>query len=133
MARYLFRYIFPLLLLSAGSLAGAENWGLLKIGMNTEEATAALGTPLIKTAANGFELWIYDNQAEAIFYGGPLVGWTTPKTGKSPAISVDVWQRKPGQTEAPAFILPRYRPPVKKVAAPKGDGVYSLPYYRVPS
>lgn len=133
MARYLFRYILPLLLLSAGSLAGAENWAQLKIGMNTEEATAALGAPLIKTAANGFEMWIYDNHAEAIFYGGPLVGWTTPKTSKSAAVSVDVWQRKAGQLEAPAFILPRYRPPVKKVDASKGDGVYSLPYYRVRS
>ena len=126
------RIILPLLLLiSAGSLAAAEEWSKLKIGMSTDQATEALGTPLIRTVANGFELWIYDNHAEALFFGGPLIGWTTPKTSKSPAISVDVWQHKVGLPEGPVFLLPRYRPPEKKVDSPKSDGVYSLPYYRL--
>jgi len=126
------RVILPiLLLLSASSLVAAEDWSKLKIGMSTEQAAEVLGTPLIRTVANGFELWIYDNHAEALFFGGPLIGWTTPKTSKSPSISVDVWQRKPGQLEAPVFILPRYRPLVKKVEATRSDGVYSLPYYRL--
>ncbi len=126
------RIILPLwLLLSAGSLVAAEDWSKLKIGMSPEQATEALGTPLIRTVANGFELWIFDNHAEALFFGGPLIGWTTPKTSKTPAVSVDVWQHKAGQSEAPVFILPRHRPAVKKVESPKNDGVYSLPYYQL--
>lgn len=128
------RVILPLLLLlSTGSLVATEDWSKLKIGMSTDQATEALGAPLIRTAANGFELWIYDNHAEVLFFGGPLIGWTTPKTSKSPAVSVDVWQHKAGQPEGPVFILPRYRPPVKKVETSKSDGVYSLPYYRLKS
>ncbi|HEY4249432.1 MAG TPA: hypothetical protein VGM64_21600 [Lacunisphaera sp.] len=126
------RVILPLLLLlSAGSLVGAEDWSKLKIGMSTDQTAEILGAPLIRTVANGFELWIYDNHAEALFFGGPLIGWTTPKTSKSPAISVDVWQHKVGQPEGPVFILSRYHPPVKKVDLSKTDGVYSLPYYRL--
>jgi hypothetical protein len=120
-----------LLLLSTISLVAAEDWSKLKIGMSTDQVTEVLGAPLIRTVANGFELWIYDNHAEALFFGGPLIGWTTPKTGKSPAISVDVWQHKASQPEGPVFILPRYRPLPKKVESSQTDGVYSLPYYRL--
>src|SRR4051812_16553220 len=107
MLRSVIRYIALLVLLPASSLAGAEDWSQLHIGMSTGQATEALGVPLIKTISNGFELWIYDNHAEALFYGGPLIGWTTPTKKATPGRSVDVWVRKPDLPATPSFILPR--------------------------
>src|SRR4051794_6995105 len=106
MLRGIVRSMVPLLLFLAGSLAGAEDWSQLHIGMSAEQATEALGTPLIKNISNGFELWIYDNHAEALFYGGPLIGWTTPTKDTTPGRSVDVWVRKkPGVPATPSFVL----------------------------
>ena len=124
-------YIALLLILSASSLAGAEDWSQLKIGMSTDEATERLGLPLIKTIGGGFELWIYDNNAEAVFYGGPLVGWTTPTKGTVAGQAVDVWQHKSGAPIAPLFILPRSPAPVKRIDRRRDDGVYSSPFYRL--
>jgi hypothetical protein len=121
------------LILSTSSLHGAEGWAQLKIGMTADEAAEALGNPLLKTAGSGFELWIYDNNAEAVFYGGPLVGWTTPSKGKTAGHAVDVWQRKPGGTESPVFILPRPSRQPKRVDRLTGDStdkIYKLPFYR---
>lgn len=127
----IFRYVAILLILCARSLAEADGWAQLKIGMSTNEAADVLGIPLIRTAANGFEVWIYDNRAEAVFYGGPLVGWTTPTRGKIAGQASDVWQRKPDQNVASTFILPRFRPR-NKIGERRVEGeVYSLPYYRV--
>lgn len=106
----------------AGShLLAVEGWEQLKFGMSTEEAGEALGDPLLKNRGSGFELWIYDNGAEAVFYGGPLVAWTTPSTGKSTGQAVDIWQRKPG-AEAPVFILPRVWPVLKRPVSRTNDG-----------
>jgi len=113
---------------------GAEGWELLKIGMSADQATEALGLPLIKSVGgSGFELWIYDNDAEVVFYGGPLVAWTTPRNGKSPGRSVDIWQRKAG-VDAPAFILPRARPKIVRIDRRdenRGPTFLSTPFYRV--
>jgi hypothetical protein len=131
MLQRILRYLTLSSVLSAGLLAGAEDWTQLKIGMSTDEAAEALGLPLIRTVANGFELWIYDNHAEAVFYGGPLVGWTTPSKKNSVGRVVDVWQRKAGEPKAPMFILPRSSAPKKRPEQRQDDGVYSLPFYRI--
>ena len=104
-------YFTLFIILLSGSLQGAESWGVLKVGMSSDEASEVLGEPLLKTIGRGFELWIYDNSAEAVFFGGPLVGWTAPRDFKAMPRIVDVWQRKPGAPNAPVYILPR---PTKK-------------------
>ena len=131
MRRSILRSLAPLLLLLAGSLAGAEDWSQLHIGMSTEQATEALGVPLIKTISNGFEVWIYDNHAEALFYGGPLIGWTTPSTNSTPGRSVDVWVRKPGIPATPSFILPRLPVPKRRIERGRNDEPFNSPNYRL--
>lgn len=116
-------------LLFTSTLLGAESWAQLKLGMTGDEATEVLGEPLFKTVGHGFELWIYDNKAEALFYGGPLVGWTTPEKRKSVVRSVDVWQRKAAGSDAPVFILPRvYRPAQRR---DNNAESYQTPLYRL--
>ncbi len=132
MPHRILRYIFPFFLLSTGALTGAEDWSHLHIGMSTEQATEALGLPLIKTISNGFELWIYDNHAEALFYGGPLIGWTTPTKGSVPGRAVDVWEKKPGAPVTPSFVLPRLPPPKRRVERQRtNDEPLSSPNYRL--
>jgi hypothetical protein len=58
------------------SAQDANQWDMLKIGMNMEEARRYLGEPLIRTQARGVERWIYDGRGEVVFYSGPLVAWT---------------------------------------------------------
>jgi hypothetical protein len=129
------RFYATLLVLCVGSLFGAEEgWTQLKLGMTTDQAVEALGDPLIKTIGGGFELWIYDNHAEVVFYGGPMVGWTTPSKGKAIGRPVDVWQHPTAAIDSPVFILPRRRPlPVKRIDIRSQDAgsVDTLPFYRV--
>lgn len=56
----------------------SEGWSQLKAGMNGPDAAIALGDPLFKNVARGFELWIYDRGAEAVYFRGLLVAWTAP-------------------------------------------------------
>lgn len=69
-------------LVSPACAAGA-GWTHLKAGMAQAETFQLLGKPLIQTRGRGFEVWIYDNNAEAVFYRGPLVAWTAPTGGDS--------------------------------------------------
>lgn len=131
MLRSITRYIAPFLLFSASSLAGSEDWSQLHIGMSAEQALEALGLPLIKTASNGFELWIYDNHAEALFYGGPLIGWTTPSKDPIRGHAVDVWARKPGVPATPSFILPRLPVSKRRIDGSRHDEAFSSPIYRL--
>jgi hypothetical protein len=128
-----FPWQFALLsLLAPGLIRGAEAWTRLKLGMSADDAVAVLGEPLIRATGKGFELWIYDHDAEALFYG-PLIGWTTPTEGDGPVHCVDVWQpAKPG-ADQPVFFLPRpilTKNPVHRRAAP-AEGENKLPFYRV--
>jgi len=73
--------LLPLLL--AGLLAtnrahAAGGWPALKRGMTPAQALAALGKPLIQTSGRDFDLWIYDQQTEVLFFRGPVVAWTAP-------------------------------------------------------
>ena len=127
----LFWFLGLLVIFTTGSLRGADGWAQLKVGMSTEEAEVALGLPLLKTSARGFDLWIYDNNAEALFFGGPLVGWTTPSDLKVAKRTVDVWQRAPGGPTYPTFVLPRYTKRVERRRDANPESVGSPSLYRV--
>lgn len=114
MQRRIHWYLMSFVILATSSLRGADGWAQLKVGMSSDEATEALGLPLMKTSARGFDLWIYDHNAEVLFFGGPLVGWTTPCDLKVASLTVDVWQRPPGSTKPPSFILPRFTKRVER-------------------
>ncbi len=58
------------------SAVAAPDWTKVKAGMNGDEAVKLLGQPLLRTAARGFDVWIYDGRGEMIFSGGPLKAWT---------------------------------------------------------
>lgn len=133
MRRLLFPFIGSLLFLAGGSLPGADGWTQLRLGMSGDEAAETLGHPLIKTSGGGFELWVYDNHAEVVFYGGPLVGWTSPKKDGFPVQTVDVWQAK-ADSNAPRFILPRSWSPPNRAMRRNSDGAAindSMPAYRL--
>jgi hypothetical protein len=101
--------------------------------MAAEEAVAALGEPLLRTSGKGLELWIYDNQAEVLLYG-PVIGWTTPGSRQVPGRAVDIWQRQPGEVDAPVFLLPRPSISRKDAAAGKdspSEESNPLPYLRL--
>jgi len=105
LARYPVASFFCALLLGTNGLWAAD-WSALKIGMTPAETMGALGEPLIRTSGQGFDIWIYDNQAEAVFYG-PLVGWTSPRTATAQAQTVDVWQAAAPGSPTSVQVLPR--------------------------
>ena len=90
-------------------------WTKLRLGMSFAQADLTLGEPLIRTAGQGFEIGIYDRNAEVVFYG-PLVGWTSPGTDACPGAAVDVWQIATAQSEAGLFF-----PPARSTARPPAD------------
>lgn len=94
-----------LLLLLSGS-ATAADWSRMKFGLTAVETAACLGEPLMRTSGQGFEVWIYDAQAEVIFYGA-VVGWTSPRTAQGRGQSYDVWQEAQTGPSTDAQILPR--------------------------
>jgi hypothetical protein len=132
MARRFPWQVVLLSLLAPGFIRGAEAWTRLKLGMSADDAVAVLGEPLIRATGKGFELWIYDHDAEALFYG-PLIGWTTPAGGENPVRSVDIWQPTRPGADQPVYFLPRpvlSKNPVLRRAAP-AEGENKLPFYRV--
>jgi hypothetical protein len=62
----------------------AEGWSVMKAGMNRVETTTALGDPLIRNIARGFEVWLYDGGAEVLCFQERVVAWTAPRGVKSP-------------------------------------------------
>jgi len=123
-------FLLIALLPGLGECRAAEGWAKLRLGMTATQAALTLGEPLVRTAGQGFELWIYDRHAEVVFYG-PLVGWTSPGTDARPGTAVDVWQTATAQSEGGHFFLPRPagRPPALRPDSPPSDG-YLLPSYR---
>jgi hypothetical protein len=91
----------------------APDWSKVKAGMTNDEAAKLLGQPLLRTAARGFEVWVYDGRGEVVFAGGPLKAWTmgTP-TSESLARPVDrdvlirTARRSTSRRLAPAQTLP---------------------------
>jgi hypothetical protein len=123
-------FILFTLLLGSGHCRAAEPWAKLRLGMTAAQAARALGEPLLRTVGQGFELWIYDQRAEVLFYG-PLVGWTSPGSDLRPGPAVDVWSVSAGPGKDETFFLPRPTIRVharRQEAAPTYD--YLLPSYR---
>jgi hypothetical protein len=56
--------------------SAAPDWSQVKAGMSGDEAAKALGPPLLRTTARGFEVWVYDGRGEIVFRDGPLQAWT---------------------------------------------------------
>jgi hypothetical protein len=119
------------LILAPGLTRAADGWAKLHLGMTAAQTAAALGDPLLRTAGQGFEVWIYDHCAEAVFYG-PLIGWTAPTTGGGPGKTADVWQAGVGRAAATAVSLPR---PTGRRTSPRAgsqaDDENKLPSYRL--
>jgi hypothetical protein len=107
--------------------AAADPWVQLKAGMSRTEATEVLGAELFCAQGRGFEIAIYDQQAEVVFLNGQVVAWTAPG-GKPPAPTAKVaWQFEQGprprvslpashvaatrrvESRRPVAILPAYR------------------------
>ena len=116
--------LWPLLLVVTGAARGADCWAQLRLGMTTAEAASALGEPLVRSVGRGFELWIYDHDAEVLFFGD-LVGWTTPGAVPSARHSADVWQANGGQDDFRAVLArlpaPRSQPARRAATAPAAE------------
>ncbi len=67
-----------LVLLTSGFGSAIFGWSSLKPGMTPQEVSAVIGKPILQTQGHGFEIWIYDHQAEVVFHGGLVMGWTAP-------------------------------------------------------
>ena len=106
--------------------AGAEGWAGLEVGMTPQKAAELLGRPLMRTANRGYELWIYDSQAEVVFFGGPVIAW-------SPPVPNPLSESRPAGTEmsVPYDFLPLWRSDLKPAArAPATGGAYLVPEFR---
>lgn len=101
-----------LLLLAAGAARAGDPWSRLAIGMSAEETLSALGEPLLKNVGKGFEIWIYDNHAEVLFFGN-VIGWSTPGTGPLAKRTADVWQANGGKNDF-RTVLAMLPPPKPK-------------------
>ena len=107
--------------LGVASASGAEGWSVLRSGMNRADTTHALGDPLLKSSARGFEVWLYDGGAEVLCFMGVVVAWTAPNGVNSPeGRQVDV--RSFFKPEGPAAPL--------SSAASEGEAVLDLPERR---
>ena len=120
MSRPTFALIAFLTLLSPATAIDLRGWSKLKVGMSPLQTVSALSVPVLRSAGRGFELWVYDNRSEVVFYGGAVVAWTVPP----PDPGVDVVQ--------PDFIGPvppaLYTPFLRSIAPHRDRGAdgYSL-------
>ena len=64
--------------------SAAEGWSVLKAGMSRADTESALGDPMFKNVARGFEVWFYDRGAEVLCFQGFVVAWTAPAGVASP-------------------------------------------------
>ena len=124
------RLLAFLLLCVPGFLSAADRWAQLKLGMTAEETVAALGEPLIRTVGRGFELWVYDDRAEVLFYG-PVIGWTTPGVGPKAGEAHDIWQSDHTGVPTPTFLSQLPRPVIKK--SPFGQNKPAVVYVWLPT
>ncbi|MBA4136161.1 MAG: hypothetical protein C0518_02450 [Opitutus sp.] len=53
-------------------------WEKLQRGMTPAQAAEIVGVPILRNAARGHELWIYDAGAHIQFHGGAVSAWTQP-------------------------------------------------------
>jgi len=103
-----------LLLLVPCLTHGADRWAQLKLGMTADETVAALGEPLVRNSGRGFELWIYDRDAEVLFFGD-LIGWTTPSAGPVSHRVADVWLANQGRDDFRTVLARLPAPRTKRI------------------
>lgn len=72
------------MMLFTTSGAAAEGWSVLKAGMSRADTESALGDPMFKNVARGFEVWFYDRGAEVLCFQGFVIAWTAPAGVASP-------------------------------------------------
>ena len=65
---------------------GAATWAKLQRGMYPAQVARLVGTPLLRNAARGHEVWVYDAGAHIQFHGGTVSAWTTPAGRHRPAV-----------------------------------------------
>jgi hypothetical protein len=99
----------------------AEGWSVLRSGMNRSDTTHALGDPLLKNSARGFEVWLYDGGAEVLCFMGVVVAWTAPNGVNSP---------EGRQVDVRSFFKSEGHPSHLKSAAPGAEAVLDLPERR---
>ena len=79
-------------LLFATATSAADKWAALKAGMTRSEAMSVLGTELVASSGRGFEVAIYDGQAEVVYLRGQVVAWTAPASSKAVPSPANTWQ-----------------------------------------
>jgi hypothetical protein len=89
--------------LMPGATRGDDAWSQLRLGMTPDETTARIGSPILRSSGRGFEVWTYDNGAEALLFGS-LIGWTASGPGAVAERSMDVWSANPSHDYAPTFL-----------------------------
>lgn len=102
-----------LALLFPAALA-ASGWEQLKPGMNRDEATNLLGAALITSAGRGFEVAVYDQRAELVYFEGKLVTWTAPLSSPAALPPVNTWQFNQVWTRPMAPVPAPLRLPVQR-------------------
>ena len=107
--------------------AAAESWSVLKAGMSRADTESALGDPMFKNVARGFEVWFYDRGAEVLCFQGFVVAWTAPAGVASPdgrqldltpffkRAAVDI----PAATPAEKTVTELQLTPVRQMRLPK--------------
>ena len=107
--------------------AAAEGWSVLKAGMSRADTESALGDPMFKNVARGFEVWFYDRGAEVLCFQGFVVAWTAPAGVASPdgrqldltpffqRAAVDI----PAATPAEKTVTELQLTPVRQMRLPK--------------
>ena len=110
------------LLLGPVLARGADGWTQLRLKMTPDETVAAIGEPLFRTAGRGFELWIYDNRAEALLFSGSLVGWTSPAASPAAGAGSDIWRDVPDGVEVPTFLSLLPAPKVRRMRVDRETG-----------
>ena len=117
------RAIITALLFSSG-VSAADKWTSLKAGMTRSEATSVLGTELVASRGRGFEVAIYDGQAEVVYLRGQVVAWTAPASSKAAPSPANAWQFNQGTSARSHVAAPR------RVETRPGNGAI-LPAYRL--
>lgn len=70
--------VMAVALSTAPAEPGGAAWGKLQRGMNATQVAQLVGVPLLRNAARGHELWVYDAGAHIQFHGGALSAWSAP-------------------------------------------------------
>ena len=110
-------------LLCTTAVSAADKWAGLKPGMTRGEAMAVLGTELVASSGRGFEIAIYDGQAEVVYLRGQVVAWTAPASSNAQPSPTNVWQFEQVARARPAAATRRAEPA-------RGNGAI-LPAYRL--